>query len=76
MGGFDTYLMTATPITDDSPLIKRDEVVTMSTRLFDAGTGRLIWFSNTETVNPGRGAREIAAFTTIILNALHKEKFI
>jgi hypothetical protein len=76
MGGFDTYLTTATPMSDDSPLIKRDEVVTMSTRLFDAGTGKLVWFSNTETVNPVKEEREIATFTKIILDALHKEKFI
>jgi hypothetical protein len=63
-------------MSDDSPLIKRDEVVTMSTRLFDAGTGKLVWFSNTETVNPVKEEREIATFTKIILDALHKEKFI
>ncbi len=74
--GFDTYLSTATPIYDDSPLIRRDQVVTMSTRLFDAGTGRLVWFSTTETVDPGRADREIPVFTKIILDALQNEKLI
>jgi len=74
--GFDTYLGTATPIYDDSSLIKRDEVVTLSTRLFDAGTGKLIWYSNTETVDPGKTEGEIASFAKIILNALQKEKLI
>jgi hypothetical protein len=73
--GIDSILIPAEP-SSVSPLFKSDEVVTMSTRLFDAGTGKLVWFSNTETVNPVKADREIASFTKIILDALHKENFI
>ncbi len=73
--GFDSYLLTATS-RSDSPMFKRDDVVTMSTRLFDARTGKLVWFTTTETVDPGKTEREIASFTKIILNALQKEKLI
>jgi hypothetical protein len=72
----DSYLLAAEPLSTESPLFKSDEVVIMSTRLFDAKAGKLVWFSNTETVNPVKEEREIATFTKIILDALHKEKFI
>ncbi len=74
--GFDSYMLTASPQPYDTPMFKRDEVVTMSTRLFDARTGKLIWYTNTETVDPGKTEKEIASFTRIILNALQKEKLI
>ncbi len=73
---FDSYMLSATSSPYDSAMIRRDEVVTLSTRLFDAGTGKLIWYSNTETVDPGKTEREIASFTKIILNTLRKEKLI
>jgi len=74
--GFDSYMLTATSNPYDSAMIRRDEVITLSTRLFDAGTGKLIWYSNTETVDPGKAEREIAPFAKIILNALQKDKLI
>ncbi|MCX5834286.1 MAG: hypothetical protein NTV99_07225 [Deltaproteobacteria bacterium] len=74
--GFDSYMLTATSRSYDSAMIKRDEVVTMSTRLFDARTGKLVWYSNTETVDPGKAEREIVSFTKTILKALQKEKLI
>jgi len=69
-------MLSATSHPYDQTMIKRDEVVTMSTRLFDARTGKLIWYSNTETVDPGKTEGEIASFAKIILNALQKEKLI
>ena len=74
--GLDSYMLTATSRPYDQTMIKRDEFVTMSTRLFDASTGKLIWYSNTETVDPGKAVQEIARFAKIILNALQKEKLI
>lgn len=74
--GFDSYLLTATSLSGDTPMIRRDKVITMSTRLFDARTGKLVWFTTAETVDPGKAEREIAPFTKIILNALQKEKLI
>jgi hypothetical protein len=74
--GFDSYMLTAASRPYDTSMFKRDEVVTMSTRLFDARTGKLVWYSNTETVDPGKAEREIAPFTKIIIKALQKEKLI
>lgn len=74
--GFDSYMLSATANPYDSAMVRRDEVVTLSTRLFDAGTGKLIWYSNTETVDPGKTEREIASFAQLILNTLQKEKLI
>jgi hypothetical protein len=74
--GLDSYMLSATSRSDDSSMFKRDEVVTMSTRLFDARTGKLVWFTTTETVDTGKAVREIASFTKVILNALQKEKLI
>ncbi|HOD36529.1 MAG TPA: DUF4136 domain-containing protein [Syntrophales bacterium] len=74
--GLDSYLLKATSLSDDSTMVKRDEVVTISARLFDARTGKLIWYSNTETVDPGKKEREIESFVKIILKALQKDRLI
>ncbi len=74
--GIDSYRLTAAPRSYETPMFKRDEVVTMSTRLFDTRTGKLVWYMNTETVDPGKAERESTSFTKIILDALQKEKLI
>lgn len=73
---FENYLATAEPLSGES-LIKKGEVITISTRLFDARTeGKLVWFTNSDTIESGQLEQEIITFSKVILNELHKDKML
>jgi hypothetical protein len=74
---FENYLATAEPLSGEASLIKQGEVITITTRLFDArADGKLVWFTNSETVESGKLEQEIVTLSKVILNELHKDKLI
>ena len=74
---FKSYLDSEGGALFGESLIKQGEVITISTRLFDArADGKLVWFTNSETIESGKLEREIASFSKVILNELHKEKLL
>ena len=54
----------------DAPLIYTYNVVIAETNLFDAASDTLIWSGTTETFPSGNVRKGIAAFATVIINAL------
>jgi hypothetical protein len=74
---FENYLATAEPLSGKSSLIKKGEVITITTRLFDARTGgKLVWFTNSDTIESGQLEQEIVTFSKVILDELHKDKLL
>ena len=62
--------------TPDPPLMKRSEVATLESRLFDGKTAKLVWRSTAESVNPAGDGSGIAMFVRTVLAALDDEKLI
>jgi len=74
---FENYLASAEPLSGKKSMFKQGEVITISTRLFDArADGKLVWFTNSETIESGKLEQEIVSFSKIILNELHKDKLL
>ena len=74
---FENYLASAEPLSGEASLIKPGEVITITTRLFDAKReGKLVWFTNSDTIESGKLEQEIATFSKIILDQLRKDKLI
>jgi hypothetical protein len=74
---FENYLASAEPLSGEASLIKPGEVITITTRLFDAKSeGKLVWFTNSDTIESGKLEQEIATFSKIILDQLRKDKLI
>jgi hypothetical protein len=74
---FENYLASAEPLSGESSMFKQGEVITISTRLFDArADGKLVWFTNSDTIESGKLEQEIVSFSKIILNELHKDKLL
>ena len=74
---FENYLATTEPLSGESSMFKQGEVVTISTRLFDARTdGKLVWFTNSETIESGKLEQEIVTFSKVILNELRKDRML
>ena len=45
--------------------------------LFDAGAdGKLVWFTNSATIEAGKPGGEIVTFSKTILNEPHKDKML
>lgn len=49
------------------------DVIFLEARLFDVKSEQLVWAASTETSDPGKPEKEIAAYASIILGALHKD---
>jgi len=74
---FENYLASAEPLSGEASLIKQGEVITITTRLFDAKSeGKLVWFTNSDTIESGKLEQEIATFSKVILDQLHKDKLL
>ena len=58
------------------PVITRAEVVTLETRLFDAGSERLVWTASTELFDPRKTQSEVARLVRAIVKDLQKGKLI
>jgi hypothetical protein len=74
---FENYLASAEPLSGESSLIKKGEVITITTRLFDARTGgKLVWFTNSDTIESGKLDQEIVTFSKVILDELREDKML
>lgn len=60
----------------DAPLVYAYNVVTAETNLFDAANDTLLWSGTTETFPSGNVTKSIAAFATVVVNALSASHFI
>ncbi|GEM_PF-2556807 len=74
---FEDCLAAAEPLSGDASLIKQGIVIALTTRLFDAGAdGKLVWFTNSATIEAGKPGGEIVTFSKTILNEPHKDKML
>jgi hypothetical protein len=60
----------------DAPLVYAYNVVIAETNLFDAANETLLWSGTTETYPSGNVKKGIAAFATVVVNALSAGHFI
>jgi hypothetical protein len=74
--GMDSMMNMQLSGSPDPPMEMRTEVATLEARLFDGRSGKLIWRSTIESVDPSGDGSGVATFVRTVLAALEDEKLI